>query len=486
LAECVERFNAAPTARLRSRVIWGTAAAWALLVLLSLLARQRLVAGGFLGLGLMTAVSYFIIHGLTEKSYPFQKSGELLAGAGLGDWLTGLAALALIVMLLVVFHLLWAWVAFGVLAVLAAYGLHSTVDRRLAEERSGPLASVALMFKSLRTGGVDEQAIRQFACRYGGERWEGFYEALFGYEARREAGLRWGSGGRRWWPRTFADWRDPIVDWLDAKQRDRRAQRDRRLLQKVEEKGMEAQGVNLLTARRRAQRAAEAMVVTATELNAAARQRYADRSEQLAIARAIREAAERPEDVLVERESGLDQPRTEGVWERVFSSRVRFLAGALLLAACLVWMDQNQIVTGAQLKEAAAKVRDVATKAVETKDVGVVRDLKTGDLIDETTIARAKEAFQKGSKPLELPMLPPVLAKRFDGFNPGVAGLILIVSSFFRGNRLSVAAVAGAASAWLGPSLGFSTTGLGDLRLASMALGVALLAVGVLFGRRHA
>ena len=40
--------------------------------------------------------------------------------------------------------------------------------------------------------------------------------------------------------------------------------------EKVEERSLEAQGVNLVTARRKAQRAAEALVATAAELRSAA------------------------------------------------------------------------------------------------------------------------------------------------------------------------------------------------------------------------
>ncbi len=222
-----------------------------------------------------------------------------------------------------------------------------------------------------------------------------------------------------------------------------------------------------------------------SELRAAARSRTADRSESLAVARALRDAFERPEDVLAERESDHGRPRWERVLEVALGPKARFFAGAALLGGCLIWIDQNQILTGEQVKEAVAKVHTAAKKAVEANDVNAVRELKTGDLIDEKTITRAREAFEKGAKPLELPILPPALARRFDGFNPGVAGLILLVSSFFPGVRLGLFATAGAAVAWLGPSLAFSSSGLGDLRLVSMGIGTALLLVGIFFRRNR-
>ena len=108
----------------------------------------------------------------------------------------------------------------------------------------------------MRFQGLEEDVLRQFVCKYSGNDWEEIYEALFGYEAKLLARDRWGRGeGAKARPR-YAGWRDPIVRWIDARLSARRAAKDQAVLQKIEERSLESQGVNLVTARRKAERAA--------------------------------------------------------------------------------------------------------------------------------------------------------------------------------------------------------------------------------------
>ena len=60
------------------------------------------------------------------------------------------------------------------------------------KQRQVPIAQAEALFKSMRLRGLDEEALRQFVCKYSGNRWEEFYEALFGYEAKIQARQRWG------------------------------------------------------------------------------------------------------------------------------------------------------------------------------------------------------------------------------------------------------------------------------------------------------
>ena len=125
------------------------------------------------------------------------------------------------------------------------------------------------LIRSIRRLGVDENSIRRFVCQQSGVRWEEFYEALFGYEALRKARDHWGldaGGGRR--PR-FARWRDPIADLLDSWLDARRQARDLILFRAIEERNLEARGVNLLTSRRRSRRVAAAIVAFARQFRKA-------------------------------------------------------------------------------------------------------------------------------------------------------------------------------------------------------------------------
>src|SRR5262249_26387624 len=150
------------------------------------------------------------------------------------------------------------------------------------------------------------------------------------------------------------------VAWIDRVIQGRRRKRELVLLQKIEERGLCAQGVNLVTARRKAQRAAEAMVTAAAEARSAPKGEVA-----LNVGQAVRDAATRPEAVLGEREFGLLDDR-RGRLERwlgpVLGPRARFVAGAVLLTGCLGWVHQNGIITKEHLeqaKEMAGHLKDV-------------------------------------------------------------------------------------------------------------------------------
>jgi hypothetical protein len=481
LEDSVRRFNAAPSARLRPKVLLGSAGACALIMLLALMAGQLHLAAGFFGLGVMTALAYFIINGFTRKTYLFQKTSELVLGGTLSDWLTVLAGLLLVFGLVMVFKLFWAWLAFGILAVLIAWGFHTTIDRKALAERHEAVEQAEQLVRSLRLKGLYEDTLRQFICKYAGEHWEEFYEELFGYEAKRVARDKWGRGDRGRPRPKFAAWRDPLIGAIEAKQQARRAAREQKLLSKIEEKGLEAQGVNLLTARRKARRAAEAMVATAAEVRASARAAEVEGGERLSIGKSLKHAAEKPEDVLVEKETGLTGPRFEGPLNLALGGRTRFLVGAALIAGCLIWMDQNQILDTERLtEEAVARAKDVR-EAAKAQDVGKLDSVR---LEDARKFVKTEQLHQE-HEPLALPGLPGFLRRLFNSFNPGVAGLILVVSSFFRGWRMSLFALPGAAVALLGPSvLGVPSSQPFDIRnLVAMGVGGALLAVGVFLGR---
>src|SRR5262249_24661396 len=149
-------------------------------------------------------------------------------------------------------------------------------------------------------------------CRHSGEHWEEFYEALFGYEAKLDARARWGHSERSRSRPKFAGWRDPVVAWIDAKNQARREQKEKARLQAIEERGLEAQGMNLVTARRKAHRAAEAMVTVAAEFKQVERQRGDTIAVNFVLARAMHDAATNPEEVLVDRERGLIRDRARG------------------------------------------------------------------------------------------------------------------------------------------------------------------------------
>jgi eukaryotic-like serine/threonine-protein kinase len=311
---------------------------------------------------------------------------------------------------------------------------------------------------------VGEETLRRFVRTAAGDDWEAFFEALFGSEAARAAREPSDRGLRRLIRKRSLPWRDWTTAWVEARQEARRQAREQLRLQAIEERGLVAEGVNLLTARRKSRRIAEAMIAVSAELRAAT-QAPAVVAAPPSMARAIHQAVEAPEHVLVEREHGLVRPESFWLWELLFGPRTRFLLGAALLVGCLLWVDQNGIVTGAQIKEAAAR-------AVEHSDpLEVLRDTKIDVRIPAQT------------KPLHLPFLPRPVSNLFQGWGAGAAGLILILSALIRGARMALFALPGAAIAMFGPQVGVPALGPLDSAMASMAIGAGVALLGIVFGR---
>jgi hypothetical protein len=462
LDECLRAFRASPSARLKRQLVLGSAGAGALVVLLALVAWIPLLALSFLGLGLMTALASFVIGGITRRDELFADVREFALESRGVDLLVGAAGVVVFVAALVVLRLHWAWLALGLLAVLMAWALHFLVDRKADDERRGAVEEAKALVKTLRLQGVSEEALRGFVRASAGPDWEEFYETLFGPDARRAAR---GPSERGW--RGLLDlrnrhglMRDGLAAWVGARLEARRLDRARPLLQAVEERGLVAEGVNLVTARRRAWRVADAMLAVASD---------AAGSDHPALPGDVLKAAEAPETVLVEHETGLIGPERSWVVDLLLGPRTRFLLGAALLAGFLVWVHQNEVVRADQLKEAAA------------------RAMEESDPLRAIQNARVDVRLPDQPTPLRLPFLPRAMSILFQGINPGAAGLILVLSALFGvGGRVAGAcALGGAAVAMLGPALGLPRLGPLDPSTASIALGAGVALLGaVQDGRR--
>lgn len=486
LEESARAFNAAPTARLRAAIVPGFLALCVVMALFCLFAGRPVSAGAFLGLGLMTALADFVVAGVRGRSALFTKVRELAVGSPVGDWLMVLAGVLVGLVALWVFKLFWVWLILAFVAVGIAVGLHLTLDRKADGERREALENVEGMLRSLRLQGVEEDALRQFVCKYAGDRWEEFYETLFGYEAKLEARRRWGRGDRARARPTFGPWRDPVAAWIDAKMKARREARERAKIQQIEERGLVAQGENLMTARRKSKRAAEAMVALASEIKESVNRRDDSIAVNRAIARSLREAATKPEKVLVDREHGLLDDRKFRVGDLldwVIGPKPRFLAGAALLGGCLLWMHQNDMLSTSQVKETAAALKKGAA-AVAQGDLTAAEVQARKAAADAAEAARAaRQRSDRAARPLRVPFLPAPIPALLSSFGAGAGGLILILSSFFRGSRMALFAVPAAAVPVLGPKLPLPTLGSLDPSLAPAVVGLGIFVAGVVLGR---
>ena len=126
----------------------------------------------------------------------------------------------------------------GVLHHRARDGLDDPLGSRPADRsgaRSRRSARRKNCSKTCGLQGLEEATLRQFVCKYSGRRWEEFFEALFGYDAK-VAAREWSRAELGRSREKFAAWREPIIAWIDARQQVRKAARERKLLQAVEVK----------------------------------------------------------------------------------------------------------------------------------------------------------------------------------------------------------------------------------------------------------
>jgi hypothetical protein len=368
------------------------------------------------------------------------------------------------VLVLFLLGLLWVWLLAAFLGVGLALGVYYGLDRRLAAQRAQPLEKVERMLKTLRLRGLSEEALQEFVSQYAGERWEELFEALFGYEAKIAARAK--LGGRSL-PK-FAAWRDPLVRWIDATQKARQEAKEREHLRKVEQKGLEAQGISAGEAKARAEQMAEAMVQKAAELKQAEPVPAAlseptvapQQGSRIDVGTSPKKAP--PQRVMVQdlfQVADAPKPppqpamRLGPVLTAPFGGGPRFLIGSVLLVISLGWMYANNL-------------------------------LPSSTNFDATQTYTAIWTRMKEAKPFAVPGVPEAVLKALCGVGALAAGFALVASSLWYSWRMGVLQYLAAAVFLVGPVCGYVPE-VGPLSSLEVSLlgGAALSLVGFLFGR---
>jgi hypothetical protein len=353
--------------------------------------------------------------------------------------------------------LLKFWLAFLVLAGAVAGTIRVLIDRPLAQQRKVPIEKAEQLLRSLRLKGLAEESLRQFVCRYSGQHWEEFFETLFGYEALVSARRLWSrpEGGK---PRpTFGAWRDPVVQWIDARQRARKEAREKKHLEAIERKKLQAEGVSAEKAKAQAAQAAAVMVHAAVEIkHEAERRSVAEVPVAVAVEAAppppptfkmaeLMEAAEKPRELTPEEKQQLQAAPRPPLTTMLFGPKPRFLLGALLIVLCFLWVNQNGLVPDGEVEFKAYLM------AVETAE--------------------------------PLSFLPGTLAEVFSGFNVGMAGVLLVLSALSRSVKLLFFLVLGVLLMLFGPVAGIPDVMKVDRRHVSLLAGLLLVEFGFVFNR---
>ena len=481
LEECVGRFNGSSSAKIRSKLTQG-------FILASLVGT---VAGFFvsaaIGVGVLSmllhaALAYFVVSGIASRSYLFRKTREVVFGSPITDWLTALFSMAMLLLILFLTGLIWAWLGFAVLGVLLALGMQFLIDRQVNGQRQGPVTDCENMFKRMRLNGCDEETLRAFVASNSGRHWEEFFEALFGYEAKLSARTALGTEAAQ--KSRYAAWRDPLVRKLERVQLTRKEARERKLLQKLEAKKLQAEGMDRQEAEEQAEAAAAQLVEQAAEIKAAEVQAapvnrtMADASDETVAPqrpvniRAMLSEAEKPPKRLPKPPA---QPLKHLV-KFIFGWKLRFVLGALLIALSVLWVKQNIDHMGKQVEELKQGVSAADAKNME----GAKKEAQKF-----ANILKALVDSESKWRPLELSFAPAALTDLIDHVNPFVAGLLLVVSVFFGSTLTTLLCLAGAFVCFAGHRLGIPEVGPLKPFQLSLIGGTLIAIVGIVLGWRR-
>lgn len=439
----VHAWNTAPKAVLRTRAIQGFTGLVLLVSLLLLFFGRGAWSLGVASLLVQSAAAYFVINGVANKGLLFTRTKQFVRGLGWWDWGLGVAGVGLFALLLVMSGLFWMWLGFGVIGIGLGFALHAGLDRAAEAERRAPVDECAKMLRRLRAQGLDEENLRQFTAKFAGRHWEGFFETLFGYEAKRDVRenlLRGGSAGPR---EKYAAWREPLLNAMARIETARKESRERKLLAATERARLMAEGAAQAEAERQAKATADALV------------RNADLARVGGNVGAILSGASNPD-------FDFTAPPKPEPFSKLISlfvgAHVRAVLAAVLLASCGIWAWQNGLLPGSEV-----------VKAVEASDLAA---LEQSAKLNRSTV------------PLQIEGVPDVFTKWVDSFNVGIAGLLLLSSLCFRGNAMSVLVIVGAGVAVAGHHLGIRTVEpVRDVHIA-LILGTVLTFVGFRLGGR--
>ena len=481
IAATADAYRNVPTARIKQMSFLGFAGGSLLFGLVASFLWLGLGTGFWIGLAASIA-TYVILLALLERNGIASRGRAWIATFRISDWVTlAVGALLLLAVGILLGGLLW-WILFGILGAGVGAGMYFVFDRRIKNERAESAALLRKLTYQMREEGDDELEVRTEFAKRCGRNWEPAFEELFDYDAKLEMRARLKEIGELDRPK-HAAWLDPILGWMDRRVSASKLAADLESLQSIERQGLIAEGMNQKQAAEEAQKRASQAVDEAMEIRIASPAPIAPESEQSQTRATRQEAAElkraRIKAMLAEAQSGKYSKKVTAasclgsMLAFAIDGKLRFVLGALLVTGCLLWVHQNGLVSEERLKESGEQLKEAATQAIENREIdmddvgGAVEDA-----VDSETLAQMQ--------PLEFP----VLGDFFDSFNPGIAGLLLLFTAFFRGWKMTVFAIPAAAVMVLGPSLGIpDLVEIEGLHLLSAVIGGAIGFVGILFGR---
>ncbi|MEL7267171.1 MAG: serine/threonine-protein kinase, partial [Planctomycetota bacterium] len=300
-------------------------------------------------------VAYFSTASFVSESVVVRRSRQWIWAQSPMTWFT--AALGGIVAFMSL------WFVGGLTSVLCAAVLGSMVGvlgclafhRLLSTKRASALRSIEKAVRDARIAGTDEPSIRQFVAQHSGPHWEEPFEAMFGYDAMRQARAdlhsnQMARGKKRLWP--IRDW---FVDWATQRIDAAKSERERRRLAVVEEQGLRSEGVSSSAARQLAQQMADAVIQGARVEPGGA----SDKDDRTSRVKDGIEKRARMKRMLAEARAG-NRHSSAGLamplLNRILGAQPRFLLGCLLLIGFGSWAHKNHLFDAAAASQRIQQV----------------------------------------------------------------------------------------------------------------------------------
>jgi serine/threonine protein kinase len=462
LEQQVQNYNTASAAKLRRTLIGAFFGVSSLAMVGLAVFGQPLLVGAMIALMVLAAASYFVITGVTQKTFVFRKVRQLVFGSSIVDWFIWTAGFVAVLIVLYVFGQLFIWVGVAVAAAVIALAFHIVIDRKVRNQRKPILEDAENLLKSMRLRGLEEDALRQFVCTYSGDRWEAFYEDLFDYEAKIQARQKWGKGIRGKDRKKHGPWRDALIAWIDERMKARKEARERKYLAKVQARELKAKGMTDKEAQAKAEQEANTMVTAAV----AFQETMVARPQAVGVPNAAAPVGPTLKDLLKGDVDEAAQKRAKArasggkstLAELLFGKRMRFVLAIVLIGLCTLWLHQN----------------------------GIIGEGATANLTTDTVTNVASNP--DGLQALQIPLVPESVTRFFSGVNTGVAGLILLASVFMGRVKISLLILPAAAIAGFAHHTGLIPTDLpvvgSHTQYAAIAAGLIVAIPGFLFLRK--
>ncbi len=362
------------------------------------------------------------------------------------SWVDYLVAIigACVLLLVVLISGLWPGFFVGLLlGAITGAAFHFALIAPSRGSRASILDEAERFIRDLRIEGADEEGVRSFAARYGGKGWQPLFEDLFGYPSLCTMRTKL-KGDPSFSASTSANsWRDKICAALDSKARVNRDARDHKRLAKIEQHGLQSEGLSADEARDRAWQMAAAVMDNAREVSTSTADAQAAAEEKRARMKAM----------LADARSGKYKKKRDPLAPIRFAlgGQTRLLAGCILLAIFALWGNSSGLfesfknIQSADLGEVSTALRGAAAAAGETES--------------DTQLL--------GTSP----------------WSVGWAGLLLVMSAFVSGWRMTPFAAVATIVILFGPMFGIpGVASLLEPWMVAALSGLAVYVPGVLFG----